>query len=111
MAAHIGYAVAAGAVYGTTAAGLKLPPALRGAGYGLALWAASYLGWLPATGLYRPATREPLARNALIIAAHLLWGATLGLVDQQLADGTIDEKENDAVSGRALQTRSPVKAL
>ncbi len=56
-----------------------MPPALAGAGFGLAVWAGSYLGWLPAAGILRPATEHPPRRVALMIAAHLVWGASAGL--------------------------------
>ena len=42
---------------------------------GVAVWAASYFGWIPAMGVLSPAHRHPPARNALMIAAHLVWGA------------------------------------
>ena len=81
---HFGYGTAAGAVYGLLARRL-LPGALGGAVYGLGVWAGSYLGLLPATGLYPPATEESARRNALMIAAHVVWGATLGTVTEALA--------------------------
>jgi len=42
------------------------------------VWGGSYLGLLPSLGILRPATDHPAQRNALMIAAHLVWGATLG---------------------------------
>ncbi len=80
VASHFGYGTAAGAVYAPLADKLPGPPALKGAAFGLAVWTASYLGWLPAAGFLSAATREPLHRNALMITAHLVWGATLGLL-------------------------------
>lgn len=85
MAGHFAYAVGSGALYGALAPHLPLPPAARGVAFALGLWAAGYLGWLPAAGLYRPATREPAGRNAVMIAAHVLWGAVLGEVESELA--------------------------
>jgi hypothetical protein len=80
LAAHFGYGAATGALYA-----LAVPPApgvaagaLRGAGWGLAVWAGSYLGWLPAARILKPATEHPARRNALMIGAHLVWGAALG---------------------------------
>jgi uncharacterized membrane protein YagU involved in acid resistance len=81
---HFGYGTAAGAVYGLLARRV-LSGALGGAVYGLGVWAGSYLGLLPATGLYPPATEESARRNALMIAAHVVWGATLGTVTEALA--------------------------
>lgn len=83
VAGHFAYGAAVGALYAPLARHVPLPPPLAGATYGLAVWAVSYLGWLPAAGLIAPATRHPARRNALMIAAHLVWGAAAGaLVDR-----------------------------
>jgi hypothetical protein len=58
---------------------------LAGAGFGVAVWAGSYLGWLPAAGILSPATEHPPRRNALMIASHVVWGATAGVVFDKLA--------------------------
>jgi uncharacterized membrane protein YagU involved in acid resistance len=78
---HFAYGAAVGSVYArlcspTTAA----EAAATGAAYGLAVWSGSYLGLLPALDLYRSATEDTSERNALMIAAHLVWGSSLGLV-------------------------------
>jgi uncharacterized membrane protein YagU involved in acid resistance len=77
---HFGYGSAMGGVYGTLTEKMAAPPVISGMGYGLAVWAGSYLGLLPALGILRPATEHPPRRNALMIAAHLVWGATLGAI-------------------------------
>ena len=41
------------------------------------------LGLLPALGILTPATRHPPRRNLLMIAAHVVWGATLGLLTEK----------------------------
>jgi uncharacterized membrane protein YagU involved in acid resistance len=80
LAAHFGYGAAAGAAYVPLAGKSGLPPAAEGALFGLAVWGGSYLGLMPATGLYNSAKDEPAARNVLMIAAHLVWGASLGVI-------------------------------
>jgi hypothetical protein len=85
-AAHFGYGAACGALYGALAAGSRVPPLAAGVGFGLAVWAGSYLGWLPAAGILRPATEHPPRRNALMMAAHVVWGAGLGLAVAGLSD-------------------------
>lgn len=75
LGAHFAYGTTTGAIYG------MLPikhNAANGVAYGLGVWAVSYLGWLPAMEILRPATEHPARRNALMIAAHVVWGASLG---------------------------------
>jgi uncharacterized membrane protein YagU involved in acid resistance len=76
--AHFAYGAAAGALYAPLAKQMGLPPVAAGALYGLTVWAGSYLGLLPAAGILRPATEHPARRTALMIAAHIVWGATTG---------------------------------
>ena len=78
--AHVGYGAAAGALFPALFNRLPLPASLTGMLYGLAVWAGSYLGLVPALGLLSPATKHPRRRNLLMIAAHLVWGAVLGLL-------------------------------
>jgi putative membrane protein len=80
LLAHFGFGAATGALYGRLEDNLPLQPALKGAVAGLAVWVGSYLGWIPALDILKPATRHPLRRNALMIFVHLVWGAALGLV-------------------------------
>ncbi|ASP86732.1 hypothetical protein CDO26_19225 (plasmid) [Sinorhizobium meliloti] len=47
---------------------------LNGPAYGLAIWAASYLGWIPAAGILTPATKHPMSRN-LLSSPHASRGA------------------------------------
>jgi uncharacterized membrane protein YagU involved in acid resistance len=76
-AGHYSYGGAMGAIYGTVVRG-RYRSCWTGAAFGFAVWAGSYLGWLPAAGLHDGATEEHGERNALMIAAHLVWGATMG---------------------------------
>ena len=85
-AAHFGYGLGAGALYGLLAPHLPGAPAAKGVGFGLAVWAGSYLGWLPAANVLPPATDEPAERNAVMIAAHLVWGAATGVLTEALGD-------------------------
>jgi len=70
-AAHFAYGAAAGAAIG---AATVRPGGGGGAAAGIAIWMASYLGWIPGTGILKPATIHPRRRNALMIGAHLVWG-------------------------------------
>lgn len=84
LLAHYGYGALAGALYPAAARALGLTPLAGGAAYGVAVWGASYLGWIPAVGLLTPATRHAARRNALMIAAHVVWGAATGLAYDRL---------------------------
>ena len=78
LASHFGFGAAAGGLYAPLLLRRRMPPVLSGVAYALAVWTVSYLGWVPGLGLLRPATRHPRRRNALMLAVHLVWGATLG---------------------------------
>jgi uncharacterized membrane protein YagU involved in acid resistance len=85
LAAHFGYGAATGALYALAKPGGSV---LRGAAYGLLVWIVSYFGIMPGLGILRPAHDHPLRRNALMIAAHLVWGSALAttLRDLELAE-------------------------
>jgi len=70
---HFAYGAAAGTLY-SLLFGRRQKPLLYGAGFGLAVWAGSYMGWLPALNILPPAHREPKGWVAMNIAAHLVWG-------------------------------------
>jgi uncharacterized membrane protein YagU involved in acid resistance len=77
--AHYGFGTAAGGLLGLAASSLKATPRpVLGAAVGVAVWAASYAGWLPLTGMRRSASEEPAGRNVQMIAAHIVWGVAAG---------------------------------
>jgi uncharacterized membrane protein YagU involved in acid resistance len=73
--AHFGYGAAMGAAYPLVRR-LPIARGLSGPGYGMLVWAASYIGWLPAIKTLPPPLRRPNGRNVLLIAAHFVWGAS-----------------------------------
>ena len=75
---HFGYGAAMGAAYGPLQKRISLPAPAQGMLYGLIVWAASYLGLLPLLGISASGHREPLRRNLMMIAAHIVWGAAMG---------------------------------
>lgn len=85
LAAHFTYGAAAGALYGSLLH-QRPRPVLLGASYGLAVWAASYLGWIPAAKVLKPATQHPWRRNLLMLAVHCVWGASTASVARRLAE-------------------------
>ena len=92
--AHFAYGAAVGALI----AALNPDPGKRtGTAAGIAVWLASYMGWIPAVGILEPATKHPARRNALMIAAHGVWGyaTATALRELILARGTILAKGSD----------------
>lgn len=118
VASHFAYGAASGAVFSVL--GLhERHPVRNGVAFGVAVWAVSYLGWLPAAGILTPATRHPPARNALMIAVHVVWGGVTGdavarllrsaeLFDQAGADRLYDRAWHPA-SERLLPSDGRVK--
>lgn len=76
--AHVGYGAACGTLFGL------LPRPARsvtgGALFGVAVWAASYLGWIPKVRLMPPPSRDRAGRPTSMVLAHLVYGASLGAV-------------------------------
>jgi hypothetical protein len=81
---HFLFGAGAGALYALLRNVVRTPgpAALHGAGYALAVWAVSYLGWIPGLGLLPPADRDEPGRQPVMIGAHLLFGAVLGVLVQ-----------------------------
>jgi len=77
LAAHGLYGAAGGLVL---AAIDEEPSLAKGSTFGLLVWAASYLGWIPALSILAPATRHPPRRNAMMIESHLVWGAITAMI-------------------------------
>lgn len=83
---HFAYGATTGAIYAPLISLIQPPNAVNGIIYGLGIWTTSYLGWLPALNILRPATEHPARRNALMITAHIVWGATLGTLVRQITN-------------------------
>jgi hypothetical protein len=80
---HFAYGAACGALI---AAANERPGAREGAAAGLAVWLGSYMGWIPAVGLLKPATRHPARRNLLMIGVHLVWGSATAKAIREIGD-------------------------
>lgn len=81
FAAHFAYGAGCGAVYAAIA---QKPNAASGAIFGGAVWTISYLGWIPALEILRPATEHPRRRNALMIASNVFFGACAGEIARRM---------------------------
>ncbi len=70
---HLGYGVTSGVVYGAVRPGGGSVFA-DGSLLGLGVWAAGYLGWLPATDLMPPIHRHDAQQIIAPIVQHALFG-------------------------------------
>jgi hypothetical protein len=73
---HLGYGMTSGAVYAALRA-RRGSPVFDGALLGLGVWAAGYLGWLPATGLMPGVHRQEPQQVAVPIVQHALFGVAV----------------------------------
>lgn len=85
LVSHFGYGALAGALYPATRQRVA-HPLVYGSGYGVAIWAASYFGWIPALHILPPPHRHPANRRRLMIAVHLVWGAGTVWIGEYLAN-------------------------
>ncbi len=60
------------------------PPWLRGVVTAVGIWVFAYQGWVPALGILPPATKDRPERPAAMIAAHVVYGAVLGELEDRL---------------------------
>ncbi len=85
LVSHFGYGATMGGLYGLLSGLIHLPALLKGTLFGIAIWAASYLGWMPLVHISAEAPREPLQRNLMMIVAHIIWGSVTGVLAKWLA--------------------------
>ena len=81
---HFGYGSNMGMFYAPLSRRVHLPPALKGAIFGMLVWVGSYFGIAPTMKLSDAAPNQPLQRNIMMIGAHLIWGTTLGITGDLL---------------------------
>lgn len=75
--AHLTYGAGAGIVFTTTFDQLPARTSLAGLVFGLTVWAVSYLGLVPALGLYPGPTEDARSREIVMIVAHGVFGVTI----------------------------------
>jgi hypothetical protein len=74
-AAHLTFGAGCGGLY---AALTRRSSAPRGTLFGIGVWAASYVGWIPALRLMPPPHRDRPARAWNTATAHVVYGSLLG---------------------------------
>jgi hypothetical protein len=77
---HVAFGMAAGAGYGILRDILRpsVPDPVTGVAFGLSVWAVSYMGWVPASGILPPPTEDRPGRPIAMIIAHVVYGLVLG---------------------------------
>ena len=83
LVAHFAYGAACGALL---AAADARPGRLSGSLAGAGVWLGSYMGWIPAFGVLRPATDHSMRRNIVMLAAHFTWGWATAQGIRELAE-------------------------
>jgi Rieske Fe-S protein len=108
LAAHFGFGMAGGALFGLAHRRSRgwAASTLLGAGFAMAVWSASYLGWVPALGLMQPAHRDRPGRPWSMVLAHLVFGSVLGSFVEGMARRDRAGRISVRDSGRARATRS-----
>ena len=82
-AAHFAYGAASGALLGV--ANVMLGP-MSGGVAGIGIWLGSYMGWIPGSGILKPASDHPRRRNLLMLAAHVVWGVSTAKAMRELVE-------------------------
>lgn len=59
---------------------------IEGSALGVATWAAGYLGWLPATKLMPPVTKQKPGQVIGAIASHIAFGVATAAIYRELQD-------------------------
>ncbi len=80
LIAHVGYGGACGALFSLLGSHLPGPPITRGLTFGALVWGISYGALMPALHLYPPPHHQSPRQSALMLAAHVVYGATTGLL-------------------------------
>jgi len=106
--AHFGFGTAAGALYGLLARGDRTP-SIAGVGYALAIWAASYQGWVPALGILPAATRDLPGRPAVMICGHVVYGTILTKAVNRLNARTARKRDRERSRGESAEHPAPAR--
>ena len=80
--AHVAFGASVGAVYALLPR--RMTPVVRGVTTSLAVYISSYEGWVPALGILPPATEDRSDRQRVMLLAHLVYGAVLGIAEEEL---------------------------
>ena len=85
LAAHLGYGAACGVIFAAIRPALPRSDLAAGLLFGVAVWGVSYIGLMPSLNLYPSAQDDSNQRQAVMIAAHAVFGSALASVDRYLS--------------------------
>jgi hypothetical protein len=105
VGAHIGYGATGGALYAAIRPLIPLSAPVAGLVYGCLVWAASYLGLMPAFGLYPWPKDDSSSRRFAMIAAHAVYGVATATAVELL------ESSNDASADWRQFQAAPVDEI
>jgi hypothetical protein len=100
LAGHFGYGAACGALFGLFAPRSAPAAMASGVAFGLGVWGVSYLGLLPGLGVRHHAKDDPPARSALMIAAHVVYGAATGAFIAAMSGERADRVQSRASTSK-----------
>ncbi|MFF4415821.1 DUF6789 family protein [Streptosporangium sp. NPDC001559] len=83
--AHFGFGMTAGTLFRLVSRGHRTPVPV-GIGYGLAIWLASYQGWVPGVTALPPISADRPGRPAVMAVGHVVYGITLAAVLNRFRD-------------------------
>lgn len=81
--AHLAFGAGSGVLHAALPKSDRVPAPVSGMALALTIWSASYQGWVPKFGALPHADRDRNDRVAVMIGAHLLFGAVLGSLEQR----------------------------
>lgn len=83
MLSHMAFGAACGVAYSLLAPHVRGNPFVKGAGFALGVWGASYLGFIPALNLEPKAKNLNSQQNLMMVATHLVYGASLAYAEER----------------------------
>ena len=81
--AHLAFGAASGVLHAALPRSPRVPAPVAGMALALGIWSASYQGWVPRFGALPHADYDRKDRVAVMISAHLIFGAVLGTLEQR----------------------------
>ncbi len=82
LVAHFGFGAGLGALFSLLP--VRARSRFGGTLFGGVAWAVNYAGWLPRLGLMPPPSRDRPGRPSSMLAAHLVFGASLAVLHRKL---------------------------